>query len=522
VKHKKYFFTIFFALIFSLLFLSSSKAQDVNCSIQACIDFLGPTYSGTVNSITISGTITDLTPLSGITSVTGNLKIFQSSSLTNLNGLGNITSVGGNLEIYDLGTLTNLAGLESLQSVGGYIYIYSNAAQTTLEGLESLTSFNELIIQQNPALTSLAGLENLTSVSGSITILGNPIITNMDGLDNLTYLGGNLVISMNDALKNLEGLGSLASIGGTLTINNNHVLTDLLGLESLTTVTGQIDIQFNELLTNVDGLESLSSVGGNLNLWYSDALTNLDGLENLSSVGGDINISANPQLVSFCGLYPLLNTQETIYWNCNNNGANPTVADIIAGGPCPPLPVELISFTASTNNSIVELYWQTETEVNNYGFEILRCSQNTDWLKIGFLEGYGNSNSPKSYSFTDKYPTGGCNFKYKLKQIDNDGSYEYSTEIEVKLVTNNFNLYQNYPNPFNPETKISYTVPKTSDIVMKVFDILGIEIETLFSEQKQTGTYEITWNAEDLPSGVYFYRITAGNFVDTKKLMLLK
>jgi len=394
--------------------------------------------------------------------------------------------------------LTNLDGLQSLESIGGTIQITNNAL-----------------------LTNLYGLGSLTSVGVTFSIDNNAALENL-GLGSLASVVGNLVISNNDALTNTAGTGSLISVGGALEIANNDVLTDLDGLD-LSSVGGDFIIQGNAALTNLDGLESLSSIGGNLQINNNALLINLDGLGSLTSVDGNhLNILYNTVLVSFCGLYPLLNTQETIYWNCNNNGANPTVADIIAGGPCPPLPVELISFTASTNNSIVELHWQTETEVNNYGFEILRCSQNTNWLKIGFLEGYGNSNSPKSYSFTDKYPTGGCNFKYKLKQIDNDGSYEYSTEIEVKLVTNNFNLYQNYPNPFNPETKISYTVPKTSDIVMKVFDILGIEIETLFSEQKQTGTYEITWNAEDLPSGVYFYRIQAGSFVETKKMVLMK
>jgi len=85
-----------------------------------------------------------------------------------------------------------------------------------------------------------------------------------------------------------------------------------------------------------------------------------------------------------------------------------------------------------------------------------------------------------------------------------------------------FALHQNYPNPFNPSTKIKYSVPQSSSVVIKVFDILGNEIETLVNEEKTIGTYEITWYAEDLPSGIYFYRLQAGSFVETKKMVLMK
>jgi len=92
---------------------------------------------------------------------------------------------------------------------------------------------------------------------------------------------------------------------------------------------------------------------------------------------------------------------------------------------------------------------------------------------------------------------------------------------EVVLPTE-FSLEQNYPNPFNPSTKIKYSIPQSSNVVIKVFDILGNEIETLVNEEKQTGTYEITWYAENLPSGIYFYRLHAGDFVETKKMILMK
>jgi hypothetical protein len=85
-----------------------------------------------------------------------------------------------------------------------------------------------------------------------------------------------------------------------------------------------------------------------------------------------------------------------------------------------------------------------------------------------------------------------------------------------------FNLLQNYPNPFNPSTKIKYLIPQSSDVLVKVYDVLGNEIETLVNEEKFAGTYEITWFAENLPSGVYFFQLKAGNFVQTKKMVLLR
>jgi len=191
-----------------------------------------------------------------------------------------------------------------------------------------------------------------------------------------------------------------------------------------------------------------------------------------------------------------------------------------------PLPVELTSFTASVKDNQVLLKWRTATEVNNYGFEILRYAQDDEWDLLGFVDGHGNSNSPKQYSFTDKNPIGGSVFIYRLKQIDNDGKYEYSDEIEVEIIPDEFALYQNYPNPFNPSTKIRYQLPRESKVIIKIYDILGSEVITLLNEKKEPGVYEVEFNAQSaaggLPSGTYIYRIVADGFVETKKMVLLK
>ena len=197
-----------------------------------------------------------------------------------------------------------------------------------------------------------------------------------------------------------------------------------------------------------------------------------------------------------------------------------------------PLPVELTSFTASVLESKVILNWQTATEVNNYGFEIerqiLNQVQNDNWEKIGFVAGHGNSNSPKDYSFIDQEKVAERSRSYRLKQIDIDGKYEYSKEIEIDLgMPNEFSLSQNYPNPFNPSTTIKYSIPKiinnqSSIINIKVYDILGNVVATLVNENKAAGNYEVKFNATNLTSGIYFYHISTGSFASTKKMILLK
>jgi len=186
------------------------------------------------------------------------------------------------------------------------------------------------------------------------------------------------------------------------------------------------------------------------------------------------------------------------------------------------LPVELTSFTAELNKNAVALKWNTATEVNNYGFEIERSSINNNFVKIGFVQGQGNSNSPKEYFFNDT-PIGGTAFKYRLKQIDFDGSYEFSNEIEVKLITpSQLTLVQNYPNPFNPSTYIEYSVPSFGTVILKTYDSLGREIIVLVNEEKQPGNYQVKFDGSNLSSGVYYYKLQFSNSVIHKKMLLIK
>ncbi len=200
--------------------------------------------------------------------------------------------------------------------------------------------------------------------------------------------------------------------------------------------------------------------------------------------------------------------------------------DVLAASEMP-LPVELTSFSATTIGSTVKLSWQTATEVNNYGFEVERMSnvkgQTSDtWEKIGFVEGSGNSNSPKDYSFVDDKVNAG-KYSYRLKQIDNDGQFEYSKTVEVDMNgVKKYELTQNYPNPFNPTTTISYVLPQAGMVRLTLYNILGQEIRTLVNEVKEAGTHTFNFDASDLNSGMYIYKIESGSFTQTRKMTLVK
>jgi len=187
------------------------------------------------------------------------------------------------------------------------------------------------------------------------------------------------------------------------------------------------------------------------------------------------------------------------------------------------VPVELVSFSAEVLGGNVNLSWITATELNNQGFQIeRRNAESAEWTELGFVNGNGSSTEIKYYSYTDNSVPVGKYF-YRLKQMDFSGGYEYSNEIEVTILqADDFVLNQNYPNPFNPSTKISFTIPNSSFVTLKVFDVLGNEVETLINGDISVGSYEMDFTAKNLTSGVYFYNLTAGNFSKTMKMILSK
>jgi photosystem II stability/assembly factor-like uncharacterized protein len=196
------------------------------------------------------------------------------------------------------------------------------------------------------------------------------------------------------------------------------------------------------------------------------------------------------------------------------------------------LPVELSSFNSATNGRSIQLNWGTKTEKNSNKFNVERKTIAAAWETIGSVKASVLSNSPKQYSFTDiKLQSG--KYQYRLKMIDNDGSFKYSQIIETNVaLPKNFDLSQNYPNPFNPSTKINYTLPFDSRVTMEIYNLTGQKIGQLVNEDQSAGYYTVDFNSSvinrSISSGVYFYRIIASNKVDgtnftsIKKMMLLK
>lgn len=187
------------------------------------------------------------------------------------------------------------------------------------------------------------------------------------------------------------------------------------------------------------------------------------------------------------------------------------------------VPVELISFNGYITNNTVQLNWRTATEANNHGFDVERRVNEYEWNTIGFVEGSGNSTSPKEYSFTDsELFVRGKKIQYRLKQIDNDGSFEYSDIVEVEIVPVKFELSQNYPNPFNPSTTITFSLPKETQLKINIYNALGEFVETLAAGTYDAGYHKITFDASSLSSGVYFYSLMSADFVQVKKMILLR
>ncbi len=198
-------------------------------------------------------------------------------------------------------------------------------------------------------------------------------------------------------------------------------------------------------------------------------------------------------------------------------------SEFVFGSSESPLPVELSSFTATTAKDGVVLNWATATEINNNRFEVERKIAENNWEKIATIDGHGNSNSVKEYTYTDNNLSTAGTYSYRLKQVDNDGQFTYSSIVEVNVeAPKEFGLVQNYPNPFNPETTISYSIPQSSNVKLIVFNALGQEVMTLVNGYFEAGNHSVNFNASNLPSGVYFYQMQAGSFTSVKKMVLTK
>ncbi len=429
-----------------------------------------------------------------------------------------LTARGGG--IYNYGgspTINNCIFKDNYAYYGGGIYNYgalpyisnctltSNKAQTWGGGIyntaySSPTIINCLIVNNN-AVTTGGGVYNYSPGSNptitNCTIANNSAV-NCGGIRNyqVNATVNNCIIWGNTSSTNPQQILITGGTGGTITLNNCCLPSGSTSYDGTPT--------FNNCINSDPGFVNTS--GGDFSIC---------GISPCADAGNDLYISESYDIRGF-GFARKLN---------KNSEAAGTV-DIGAYEyklNIDPLPVEVISFSVNSKNDNVILVWQTATEKNNYGFEIERKAATNNWNKIVFIEGSGNSNSPKQYAFTDKELANGT-YNYRLKQIDNDGNFTYSNKVEVivNVLPEEYSLSQNFPNPFNPSTNIEYALPAAGNVKLTIFNTIGQIIKVYEEGYKGAGLYNIYFNASELPSGIYFYKLEAGRFTQMRKMILMK
>jgi len=199
----------------------------------------------------------------------------------------------------------------------------------------------------------------------------------------------------------------------------------------------------------------------------------------------------------------------------------------------PVTPVELVSFNATPNSDGVSLGWTTATESNNLGFYIQHSFENGEFEEIGFVAGHGTTSIPQAYHFEHDTRRSGRH-RYRLRQVDTDGSFEYSKAVEIMLAPPaSIALYDNYPNPFvagpggSGLTHIKFDLPADAPVTVSIFDIRGREIARLTDGWRSAGSHVLTWDGRTAlgqlaASGTYFIRMHTDGQSAVKRLQLVR
>jgi len=296
-----------------------------------------------------------------------------------------------------------------------------------------------------------------------------------------------------------------------------------------------IDCDGNAYIVNIVGAFSTTAVLNSLNLTTATATaigTDL-GLADASYFNQAMDFDPDNGNLYWCGYWTSgffseggsfrlvdvttgTSTELAAYGQFNNLNA------FNVNAICPTVPVELSSFSANVHKNTVSLKWSTATETNNSGFQVERKSDQSDWMDIGFVPGFGTSTEIHSYTYSDAKLAAG-KYTYRLKQVDYDGTYEYSSEVEVAVtIPNVYSLAQNYPNPFNPSTTIEFSIPNSELVNIVVYNALGERVTELVNTILPEGQHKVVFNAVGLASGIYIVKMKAGSFTETRKMNLLK
>lgn len=435
----------------------------------------------------------------GVTMTLGSSPIIDGNILkkNNTRGVSSLNQISIGLQGNNSPVITNniIEGGESVPTGGISLWV------------SGASSFSNAVIKSNTILNNSFGI-TLYSTS--------------DGLIN-TYVSDNLIYN-NNVNPNAQVSGSGININGTSfnrpIITRNTIYGNWWGITVQNGTTVQPGPQ-----PRLGNLMNTDTTDDGYNIIYNNIQgTNVFDLYN--NCTNDIYAQNNDWR-----MYDSLSIENHVYHKIDN----PAHGLIIYMPFSSTIPVELSIFSATINNAGVILDWTTGSEKNNHGFTIERSFVNQQhpagsWESIGFVGGRGTITTPTEYQFIDvdvrKLNTN--HVKYRLLQIDFSGTSSYSGEVDVwlNMIPDIFYLGQNYPNPFNPSTRIKYQVSSIAPVTLKIYDILGNETATLVDEVKEAGSYEVEFRSSvgslQLASGVYYYQLKAGNFMETKKMLLLR
>ncbi len=429
---------------------------------------------------------------------------------------------------------TNGAGATAIEvwfgPVGNLAMVYDGTPVTSLslaavEPLDYFTTYGWRVIGKNDTCSIAGPVWTFTTEQDpNLVVLFFDDFEAGSGLWNILNNGGTCVWTVyTPPFPNLYTLpcdpacGSVLSAdsdecGSGSTINSSAVIASPLDISLYSQVDLEFDQDFNDFGGPDEGYVEVSNDGGTTwNIVWQQIGADLRNTHEVVDISAFAALQSSV-LIRFRSVQPAWDW----WWTIDN-------VKVIGSGV---VPVELTSFAATTDNRNVTLNWSTATELNNSGFQVERSSGSA-YEVVGFVAGSGTTTEIRNYNFVDQNVASGT-YSYRLKQVDFDGTFEYSNAIEVEVVgVKEFTLGQNYPNPFNPSTTINFSLAVDSKVSLKIFDVLGQEVATLINGQMAAGSQKVSFDASSLNSGVYFYRIDASGidgqkFSSVKKMILTK
>jgi hypothetical protein len=375
--------------------------------------------------------------------------------------------------VLDGPSITNLEGIGHLTSITG-VFEVKNTGLKSFKRLDKLHTVGEFIVKDNPALVRFSGTPKLATVIGSIIIENNPSLIHFDKLHTINSVGEDIILSNLPSVEDFVGMHNIQSLNGTLQIDNCSGLASLEGFEGMTQLNA-IVIDNNNNLSNISAL-------GNVDAGSLNSLTITD-----NSALSACSIS------SVCGF-----VGQTIGApNGDISGNDSTCADAnqVQTVCMASMPVELLDFSVRKDETKVLVSWSTASEFNNKGFEVQRSSNGVDWQVLGFIDGHATTDRLITYSFIDDQPSFNMNY-YRLKQIDFDGSYDFSN---INMVDFSSDVIKVFPNPavdqinFSEEYRGSYVVYNSlGEVVLSGFVTTSIQVDQL-----KAGVYFIRLDRSD-------------------------